>query len=138
MTYCVEHPSGKNLLMPVEMAEPNPRCYVCSEVAFRNGLCFVKVYLPNGLSKRLLTLDFCSGKQTPLVLELNTTTATMRDVLENVVKRKLGVSDPVIMQGPNLLHESGEDIEEDMVAYYTGLLDKVSDHNSLCVHVVDQ
>lgn len=92
MTYCVEHPSGKNLLMPVEMAEPNPRCYVCSE--------------------------------TPLVLELNTTTATMRDVLENVVKRKLGVSDPVIMQGSNLLHESGEDIEEDMVAYYTGLLDK--------------
>lgn len=92
MTYCVEHPSGKNLLMPVEMAEPNPRCYVCSE--------------------------------TPLVLELNTATATMREVLDKVVKRKLGVTDPVIMQGSNLLHESGEDIEEDMVTYYTALLDK--------------
>lgn len=59
------------------------------------------------------------------MLELNTATATMREVLEKVVKRKLGVTDPVIMQGPNLLHESGEDIEEDMVAYYTSLLDKV-------------
>ncbi|XP_024367489.1 SUMO-activating enzyme subunit 2 [Physcomitrium patens] len=92
MTYCVEHPSGKMLLMPVEMAEPNPRCYVCSE--------------------------------TPLVLELNTATATMREVIEKVVKRKLGVTDPVIMQGATLLHEAGEDIEEDMVAYYRALLDK--------------
>lgn len=65
------------------------------------------------------------------MLELNTATATMREVLEKVVKRKLGVSDPVIMQGSNLLHESGEDIEEDMVAYYTALLDKVPDHNFL-------
>lgn len=66
-----------------------------------------------------------------MVLELNTTTATMRDVLEKVVKRKLGVSDPVIMQGSSLLHESGEDIEEDMAAYYTTLLDKVPEHNFL-------
>lgn len=66
-----------------------------------------------------------------MVLELNTATATMRDVLEKVVKRKLGVSDPVIMQGSNLLHESGEDIEEDMVAYYNALLDKVPEHDFL-------
>ncbi len=32
MTYCVEHPTRKMLLVPVEPAEPNPRCYVCSEV----------------------------------------------------------------------------------------------------------
>ncbi|XP_058106067.1 SUMO-activating enzyme subunit 2 isoform X2 [Magnolia sinica] len=31
MTYCVEHPSGKMLLMPVEPFEPNKSCYVCSE-----------------------------------------------------------------------------------------------------------
>nr|XP_024397767.1 SUMO-activating enzyme subunit 2-like isoform X1 [Physcomitrium patens]XP_024397768.1 SUMO-activating enzyme subunit 2-like isoform X1 [Physcomitrium patens] len=92
MTFCVEHPSGKMLLMPVDMAEPNPRCYVCSE--------------------------------TPLVLELNTATATMREVVKKVVKRKLGVTDPVIMQSSTLLHEAGDDIEEDMVAYYTTLLDK--------------
>jgi hypothetical protein len=32
MTYCVEHPTRKMLLVPVEPAEPNPHCYVCSEV----------------------------------------------------------------------------------------------------------
>ena len=65
------------------------------------------------------------------MLELNTATATMREVLEKVVKRKLGVTGPVIMQGANLLHESGEDIEEDMVAYYDALLDKVQERNCL-------
>lgn len=68
------------------------------------------------------------GEQTPLVLELNTATATMREVVKKVVKRKLGVTDPVIMQSSTLLHEAGDDIEEDMVAYYTTLLDKVQDH----------
>nr|VDD58484.1 unnamed protein product [Brassica oleracea] len=31
MTYCLEHPSRKMLLMPVEPFEPNPACYVCSK-----------------------------------------------------------------------------------------------------------
>lgn len=31
MTYCLEHPSRKMLLMPVEPFEPNESCYVCSE-----------------------------------------------------------------------------------------------------------
>ncbi|KAA3462887.1 SUMO-activating enzyme subunit 2-like [Gossypium australe] len=31
MTYCLEHPSKKLLLMPVEPYEPNKSCYVCSE-----------------------------------------------------------------------------------------------------------
>ncbi|KAI3875292.1 hypothetical protein MKX03_036897 [Papaver bracteatum] len=31
MTYCLEHPSRKILLMPVEPFEPNKLCYVCSE-----------------------------------------------------------------------------------------------------------
>lgn len=30
MTYCLEHPSRKTLLMPVEPFEPNQSCYVCS------------------------------------------------------------------------------------------------------------
>ena len=58
-------------------------------------------------------------------MELNTTTATMKDVLEKVVTRKLGVSDPVIMHGASLLYETGEDLEEDMAAHYASLLDKV-------------
>ncbi|XP_062176649.1 SUMO-activating enzyme subunit 2 isoform X2 [Alnus glutinosa] len=31
MTYCLEHPTRKMLLMPVEPFEPNKSCYVCSE-----------------------------------------------------------------------------------------------------------
>ncbi|KAA8546008.1 hypothetical protein F0562_020541 [Nyssa sinensis] len=31
MTYCLEHPSRKMLLMPVEPFEPNKSCYACSE-----------------------------------------------------------------------------------------------------------
>lgn len=31
MTYCLEHPSRKMLLMPVDPFEPNKSCYVCSE-----------------------------------------------------------------------------------------------------------
>ncbi|KAF9619390.1 hypothetical protein IFM89_006577 [Coptis chinensis] len=31
MTYCLEHPARKMLLMPVEPFEPNKSCYVCSE-----------------------------------------------------------------------------------------------------------
>ena len=49
----------------------------------------------------------------------------MKDVLEKVVTRKLGVSDPVIMHGASLLYETGEDLEEDMAAHYASLLDKV-------------
>ncbi|KAE8708473.1 SUMO-activating enzyme subunit 2 [Hibiscus syriacus] len=33
MTYCLEHPSRKLLLMPVEPYEPNQSCYVCSETS---------------------------------------------------------------------------------------------------------
>ncbi|THU68087.1 hypothetical protein C4D60_Mb08t00200 [Musa balbisiana] len=32
MTYCLEHPARKMLLMPVEPFEANKSCYVCSEV----------------------------------------------------------------------------------------------------------
>ncbi|KAM1030630.1 hypothetical protein ACFX13_035228 [Malus domestica] len=31
MTYCLEHPARKMLLMPVDPFEPNKSCYVCSE-----------------------------------------------------------------------------------------------------------
>nr|GMD00163.1 SUMO-activating enzyme subunit 2 [Ipomoea batatas] len=33
MTYCLEHPSRKMLLMPVDPFEPNKSCYVCSETS---------------------------------------------------------------------------------------------------------
>ncbi|KAJ7525002.1 hypothetical protein O6H91_17G031800 [Diphasiastrum complanatum] len=92
MTYCLEHPSKKLLLMPVEPFEPNSSCYVCS--------------------------------QTPLSLEVNTSKSKLRDVVEKIVKAKLSVHSPVIMQGSNILYETGEDLEKDMVLLYTSNLDK--------------
>ncbi|CAM6077753.1 unnamed protein product [Sphagnum tenellum] len=62
--------------------------------------------------------------ETPLVLEVNTVTATMKDVIEKMLKRKLGIDSPVIMQGSSLLYEIGDDLEEDMAAYYASLLNK--------------
>ncbi|XVF45338.1 hypothetical protein PTKIN_Ptkin02bG0198000 [Pterospermum kingtungense] len=95
MTYCLEHPSKKLLLMPVEPYEPNKSCYVCSE--------------------------------TPLSLEVNTHRCKLRDFVEKIVKAKLGMNFPLIMQGASILYEVGEDLEEDMVAIYAANLEK-----SLC------
>ncbi|XP_024965976.1 SUMO-activating enzyme subunit 2 isoform X1 [Cynara cardunculus var. scolymus] len=93
MTYCLEHPSRKMLLMPVEPFEPNKACYVCSE--------------------------------TPLVLEVNTHRAKLRDVVEKIVTSKLGMNLPLITHGSGLLYEVGDDLEEDMVANYAANLEKV-------------
>ncbi|KAK8562976.1 hypothetical protein V6N12_011039 [Hibiscus sabdariffa] len=86
MTYCLEHPSRKLLLMPVEPYEPNKSCHVCSEV--------------------------------------NTHHSKLRDFIEKIVKGKLGMNFPVIMQGASILYEVGEDLEEDMVAIYAANLEK--------------
>ncbi|XP_022747300.1 SUMO-activating enzyme subunit 2-like [Durio zibethinus] len=92
MTYCLEHPSKKMLLMPVEPYEPNKSCYVCS--------------------------------QTPLLLEVNTHRSKLWDFVEKIVKAKLGMNFPLIMQGASILYEVGEDLEEDMVAIYAANLQK--------------
>eukprot|EP00252_Welwitschia_mirabilis_P025698 TRINITY_DN8157_c0_g1_i1.p1 TRINITY_DN8157_c0_g1~~TRINITY_DN8157_c0_g1_i1.p1 ORF type:complete len:679 (-),score=170.09 TRINITY_DN8157_c0_g1_i1:668-2704(-) len=92
MTFCLEHPSKKMLLMPVEPFEPNKSCYVCSK--------------------------------TPLSLEVNTRHARLKDVMEKVIKNKLGVSSPIIMHGPKLLFETGEDLEESLTSYYARNLEK--------------
>ncbi|KAM1002530.1 hypothetical protein ACFX2C_002951 [Malus domestica] len=93
MTYCLEHPARKMLLMPVDPFEPNKSCYVCSE--------------------------------TPLSLEINTHCTKLRDVVEKIVRAKLGMSLPLIMHGSALLYEVGDDLDEDMVANYAANLDKV-------------
>lgn len=93
MTYCLEHPSRKMLLMPVEPFEPNKSCYVCSE--------------------------------TPLLLEVNTHRSKLRDFVEKIVKAKLGMNCPLIMHGPALLYEVGDDLDKDMAANYAANLEKV-------------
>ncbi|KAE8728979.1 SUMO-activating enzyme subunit 2 [Hibiscus syriacus] len=85
MTYCLEHPSRKLLLMPVEPYEPKKSCYVCSEV--------------------------------------NTHRFKLRDVVEKIVKARLGMNFPLLMRA-TILYEVGEDLEEDMVAVYAANLEK--------------
>ncbi|XP_057788258.1 SUMO-activating enzyme subunit 2 isoform X2 [Salvia miltiorrhiza] len=93
MTYCLEHPSKKMLLMPVEPFEPNKSCYVCSE--------------------------------TPLTLEINTHRSKLRDLVDKIVKAKLGMNSPLIMQDSTLLYEVGDDLDEGEVANYAANLEKV-------------
>ncbi|PUZ72713.1 hypothetical protein GQ55_2G416700 [Panicum hallii var. hallii] len=93
MTYCLEHPSRKMLLMPVEPFEPNKSCYVCSE--------------------------------TPLVLEVNTKTTKLREVIDKVIKSKLGMNLPLVMVGATLVFEDGEGLEPDEAANYALNLEKV-------------
>ncbi|KAI4342142.1 hypothetical protein MLD38_026798 [Melastoma candidum] len=93
MTYCLEHPSRKMLLMPVEPFEQDKACYVCSE--------------------------------TPLTLEINTKKSMLRDFVEKIVKAKLGMNLPLVMNGSALLYEVGDDLDEDMVANYAANIEKV-------------
>ena len=64
-------------------------------------------------------------KQTPLLLEVNTSTSKLRDFVEKIVKNKLGMNFPLIMHGSNLIYEVGDDLEEDVAANYALNLDKV-------------
>lgn len=62
-----------------------------------------------------------------LHLEVNTSKATLRDVVERIVKGKLGVNSPVVIQGTNILYETGDDLEDDEVLRYSRNLEKVGD-----------
>ncbi|KAI3675252.1 hypothetical protein L1987_84840 [Smallanthus sonchifolius] len=63
--------------------------------------------------------------ETPLLLEVNTHRAKLRDLVEKIVTSKLGMSLPLITHGSSLLYEVGDDLEEDMVATYAANLEKV-------------
>jgi ubiquitin-like 1-activating enzyme E1 B len=62
--------------------------------------------------------------ESPVLLEINTNHSKLKDVVEKIIKAKLGMSLPLIMNASNLLYEAG-DIEEDMVAIYNANLEKV-------------
>ncbi|KAF3435746.1 hypothetical protein FNV43_RR22838 [Rhamnella rubrinervis] len=63
--------------------------------------------------------------KTPLLLEINTHQAKLRDFVDKIVKAKLGMTLPLIMHGAALLYEVGDDLDEDMIANYTANLEKV-------------
>lgn len=122
MTYCLEHPSRKMLLMPVEPFEPDKSCYVCSEVA---QISYQMILLVLTSAHMFLSLTSGDFSQTPLSLEINTKKSTLRDFVDKIVKAKVGMNLPLIMNGSALLYEVGDDLDEDMVANYAANLEKV-------------
>lgn len=64
-------------------------------------------------------------QQTPLVLEINTQKSKLRDLVDRIVKAKLGMNLPLIMHGTSLLYEVGDDLDDIMVANYNANLEKV-------------
>lgn len=64
-------------------------------------------------------------EQTPLLLEVNTHRAKLRDVVEKIVTSKLGMNLPLITHGSGLLYEVGDDLDQDMVTNYAANLEKV-------------
>jgi ubiquitin-like 1-activating enzyme E1 B len=66
-----------------------------------------------------------SMQQTPLVLEVNTKTTKLREVIDKVIKSKLGMNLPSVMIGSTLVFEDGDDLEEDEAANYALNLEKV-------------
>ena len=63
--------------------------------------------------------------QTVLWLEVNTSKSKLRDIVEKIVKGKLSINSPIIMQGSCLIYETGDDLEQNMVAQYNLNLEKV-------------
>jgi len=59
------------------------------------------------------------------VLEVNTKTTKLREVIEKVIKSKLGMNLPLIMVGTTLVFEDGEDLEGVEIANYALNLEKV-------------
>ncbi|XP_061362188.1 SUMO-activating enzyme subunit 2 [Gastrolobium bilobum] len=95
----------------------NYRMTYCLEHPSRNMLLMpVEPFEPNK------SCYVCS--ETPLLLEINTQRSKLKDFVEKVVKAKLGMNLPLIMNASNLLYEAG-DVEEDMFPIYEANLEKV-------------
>lgn len=64
-------------------------------------------------------------QQTPLVLEVNTKTTKLQEVIDKVIKSKLGMNLPLVMVGATLVFEDGEGLEPDEAENYALNLEKV-------------
>ena len=64
-------------------------------------------------------------EQTPLSLEINTKRAKLRDIVEKVVKNKLGMNPSRIRHGAAFLYEVGTGLNAAMKINYESNLDKV-------------
>lgn len=63
--------------------------------------------------------------QTPLTLEVNALRTKLRDLIEKVVRAKLGMNLPMVMTGHSLIYEVGDDLDEDEKRNYEANLEKV-------------
>ncbi|RCV13761.1 hypothetical protein SETIT_2G371700v2 [Setaria italica] len=95
MSYCLEHPATARKMLLMPVEPFEP-----------NKSCYV-----------------CS--ETPLVLEVNTKTTKLREVIDKVIKSKLGMNLPLVMVGATLVFEDGEGLEPDEAENYALNLDKV-------------
>ncbi|GAQ81904.1 SMT3/SUMO-activating complex catalytic component UBA2 [Klebsormidium nitens] len=75
---------------------------------------------------------------TPLFLEVDTNKATLGEVLQKIVKKKLAVVSPMVLFGNSILYETGDDLDEDEQRSYAANAAKVLSqfptpigHNSL-------
>ncbi|XP_021853101.2 SUMO-activating enzyme subunit 2 isoform X2 [Spinacia oleracea] len=96
----------------------NVRMTFCNEHPKRKMLLMpVEPFEPNE------TCFVCS--KTPLTLEVNAPHTKFRDFIEKIVREKLGMSLPTVMQGNFLLYEDGDDLDEDERRNYEANLEKV-------------
>lgn len=63
--------------------------------------------------------------KTPLTLEVNALRTKLRDLIEKVVRAKLGMNLPMVMTGHSLIYEVGDDLDEDEKRNYEANLEKV-------------
>ena len=60
-----------------------------------------------------------------MTLEVNASRTKFRDFIEKIVRAKLGMNLPIVMQGTSLLYEVGDDLDEDEIRNYEANLEKV-------------
>ncbi|KQK15477.1 SUMO-activating enzyme subunit 2 [Brachypodium distachyon] len=96
----------------------NYRMTYCLEHAKRKMLLMpVEPFEPNE------SCYVCS--ETPLLLDVNTKTTKLREVIDKIIKSKLGMNLPLVMIGSTLVFEDGDGLEEDEAANYALNLEKV-------------
>ncbi|XP_062187030.1 SUMO-activating enzyme subunit 2-like isoform X2 [Phragmites australis] len=96
----------------------NYRMTYCLEHPSRNMLLMpVEPFEPNK------SCYVCS--ETPLILEVNTKTTKLREVIDKVIKSKLGINFPSVMIGSTVIFEDGDGLEEDEAVNYALNLEKI-------------
>ena len=68
--------------------------------------------------------------QTPLLLDVNTKVTKLKEVIDKIIKSKLGMILSLVMIGSTLVFEDGDGLEEDEAANYASNLENVLSSDS--------